>query len=114
MKNALIIAFLIVLTLPGLAAGKMTEIPVKELYTAPSEDSNLVLSIPIEVKMLDMSADGNWYKVKIAYNLGPFSYTYIGWTKIPVGDIIVERERKAAEKLAATENKIEDNAPTEK
>ncbi|MBU0630054.1 MAG: hypothetical protein KKC80_03945 [Candidatus Margulisbacteria bacterium] len=111
MKYAVIIAILAVLLMPALAAEKNMEIPVKELYTAPSEDSNLVYSIPIEVKMLDMSADGNWYKVKISYSLGPFSYTYVGWTRIPVGEVMAEREQKAAERIALT-NK--DKAPAEK
>src|SRR3989339_24053 len=111
MKYAVIIAILAVLLAPALAADKGMEIPVKELYTAPSEDSILVYSIPIEVKMLDMSLDGNWYKVKISYSIGPFSYTYVGWTKIPVGEILAERERKATEKVALT-NK--DKAPAEK
>jgi hypothetical protein len=76
------------------------DMPVKKLYSAPSEDSSLVLDIPIEVKLLDISEDGNWYKVKIAYAVGPFSYTYVGWSNIPVGSILAEREKNAS-KIAA-------------
>jgi len=68
-------------------------IQVKKLYSAPDENSNLLFEVPVEVKLLDMSADNNWYKVKIAFKMGPFSYTYIGWTQIPVGQIMAEREK---------------------
>jgi len=80
------------------------DLPVKKLYSAPSEDATLVLDIPIEVKLLDISEDGNWYKVKIAYAVGPFSYTYVGWSNIPVGNILAERE-KIASKIAVLPKK---------
>jgi hypothetical protein len=76
------------------------DLPIKKLHTAPSEDASIVLDIPIEVRLLDISEDGNWYKVKIAYSVGPFSYTYVGWSNIPVGSILAEREKKLA-KIAA-------------
>jgi hypothetical protein len=66
---------------------------VREIYSAPSENANLVLRIPIEVRLLDISEDCNWFKVKISYSLGPLNYTYIGWTKIPVGDSLATREK---------------------
>jgi hypothetical protein len=72
-------------------------LPVKKLYTAASTNSNLVLDIPIEVKLLDISADGNWYKVKIQYAFGPFVNTYVGWANIPVGEILASRAEKLAE-----------------
>ncbi|MFC1568079.1 hypothetical protein ACFL37_00085 [Candidatus Margulisiibacteriota bacterium] len=73
------------------------DLPVKQLYSAPMADSNLILDIPIEVKLLDISPDGNWYKVKIAYNIGPFSYTYVGWSHIPVMDVIAERDKDTSD-----------------
>lgn len=66
---------------------------IKELYAAPDEESKLIYSIPIEVKLLEVSDDYNWYKVKIAFSFGPLSSTYVGWAKIPVGEIITEREK---------------------
>ena len=72
-------------------------LPVKKLYSAPDDNSNLVLDIPIEVKLLDISADGNWYKVKIQYAIGPFVNTYVGWANIPVGEIMASRADKLAE-----------------
>lgn len=71
-------------------------IQVKKLYSAPEEESNLVYSIPIEVKLLDVSADANWYKVKISFSFGPLGYTYVGWAKIPVGEILASRIEKVA------------------
>ena len=99
MQKALIVLFSLAL-LTSLVYGVQTpkkepyNVQVKELYSAPAEDANLVYSIPIEVKLLDVSADANWYKVKIAFNLGPFNYTYVGWAQIPVGNILAEREKK--------------------
>jgi len=68
------------------------DIPVKTLYSAPSDSSNVIYQIPIEVKLLDISEDGNWYKVKIAYRLGPLYYNYVGWTNLPLYDILAERQ----------------------
>ena len=76
---------------------------VDKLYSAPDENSNLVFDIPIDVQMLDASTDGNWYKVKIAFNLGPLCYTYIGWAKIPVGDLLASRQAKVAKTVAPEE-----------
>jgi len=64
---------------------------IKELYAAPDAESKLVYSIPIEVKLLEVSEDYNWYKVRISFSFGPLSSTYVGWTNIPVGEIIAER-----------------------
>src|SRR3989338_7676027 len=99
MRGASIILLLAVL-LAGVsfaaAAKAPFNIPLKNLYSAPDENSNRVFSFPIEVKLLDVSEDGNWYKVKIAYAFGPFGYTYVGWTRIPVGEILAERAERAA------------------
>jgi len=72
------------------------DLQVKKLYSAPEEESNLVYSIPIEVKLLDVSADANWYKVKISFSFGPLGYTYVGWANIPVGEILASRLEKVA------------------
>jgi hypothetical protein len=72
-------------------------LPVKKLYSAPMDNSNLILDIPIEVKLLDISPDGNWYKVKITYHIGPFGYTYVGWSHIPVMDVISERDEDTSD-----------------
>jgi hypothetical protein len=99
MKKALTLLFSLVI-LSGLvwavAAKDPYDLPIKKLYSAPDEASNLIYNIPIEVRLLDVSADGNWHKVKIAFSLGPLRYTYIGWTKIPVGEILAAREQKVA------------------
>ncbi|MFA4966892.1 MAG: hypothetical protein WC624_01565 [Candidatus Margulisiibacteriota bacterium] len=73
---------------------------VKSLYSKPDGNSSIVYNLPIEVKMLDVSEDANWYKVKIQFNLGPICMKYSGWAYIPVGDILAEREANKA--VAAT------------
>lgn len=79
------------------------DMPVKQLYSAPTDASNIVFEIPIEVKLLDISEDNNWYKVKISYWVGPFSFTYVGWAPIPVGQIMAEREEAELAALLAEE-----------
>jgi len=44
--------------------------------------------------LLDVSLDGNWHKVSISYGIGPLQYTYVGWTKIPINQIITDREKQ--------------------
>lgn len=97
MKKLLLIALVIAFSLcvgTNYAEEKYPyDFAVREIYSAPSENSNLVLRIPIEVKLLDISDDCNWFKVKVAYSLGPLNYTYVGWTKIPIGDSLATREK---------------------
>jgi hypothetical protein len=92
----LILLTALLLTAPALAqAGNdPLDLQVKKIYSAPDQSSGLVYDIPIEAKVLDVSENNNWYKVKIAFKLGPFSYNYIGWAYIPVGDFVAERSKK--------------------
>ena len=94
---ATIIIIVLFLALGASAKEESLDFSVKELHATPSEDSNLIYKIPLEVVLLDFSEDANWYKVRISFALGPFRYTYVGWTNIPVGDTLISRERKAAE-----------------
>lgn len=64
---------------------------IKTLRFAPDPDARVVYNLPIEVKMLDVSEDANWYKVRISFYLGPINFVYSGWTYIPVGQILTER-----------------------
>jgi hypothetical protein len=68
---------------------------VRSLYAQPDGNSKVVYNIPIEVRMLDVSDDANWYKVKIQFNLGLASFNFAGWAYIPVGQILAERSRVA-------------------
>ena len=97
-KTLVFLTLILVLAGCAFAAGDKDpyNIQVKQLYSAPDENSLPIFTIPIEVKLLDVSADANWGKVKIAFNLGPLSYTYIGWVKIPVGEILASRMDKLA------------------
>jgi hypothetical protein len=109
---ALLLALLFCLSLGALAKDKEVDdlavpaplnVGIKQLRSAPFEDADLVYQIPIDVSLLDISLDGNWYKVKITYNLGFLSYTYVGWANIPVGQIMSDREKHPTE-IAFLEN----------
>ncbi|MBU0672253.1 MAG: hypothetical protein KJ732_04400 [Candidatus Margulisbacteria bacterium] len=102
MKKWITVSLLLLVFLAGLAALATASednlnIPVKKLYSAPLDGSNQIYEIPVEVVLLDISEDGNWYKVKISYGVGPFSYTFVGWTHIPVSDIRSQRQEEASE-----------------
>ena len=86
--SILIIGFFV-----GGASASPLNYNIKELYADPTENSNLIFKIPVEVVLLDVSEDANWHKVKISYSVGPFHYEYVGWTEIPVGEVLVEREK---------------------
>lgn len=87
------------LSFAALAAKDPPDFPIKKIYAQASEKSEVVYEIPIEVKLLDVSRDANWYKVKIAFDLGILGkYSYVGWIQIPVGDILAGRE---TQKLAS-------------
>jgi hypothetical protein len=102
MSRALILIILFLFA-AGLAAAAAPEtkypydIQLKSLYAEPDNASKLVYSFPITVKLLDISEDANWYQVQISFRLGPLAYNYIGWTQIPVGDILAEREKEIAD-----------------
>jgi hypothetical protein len=76
---------------------KALDLNVKYLYSKPSTNSSLVYSIPIEVKLLDISEDGNWYKVRISYKIAFCSYNYVGWTNIPIAQVLSESDKNPSE-----------------
>ncbi len=97
----LLIVFLLSLGFAGLATAQSYPVnyQLKELRAEPDNGSKLIYSIPLEVKMLEISDDYNWYKVKISFAFGPLCSTYVGWANIPIGDVIAAQE-KAAQKVA--------------
>ncbi len=74
---------------------------IKKLRAAPDPEARVIYEIPVEVKMLDVSEDANWYKVRISFYLGPINLVYSGWTFIPVGQILAERHE--SRKVASTQ-----------
>lgn len=91
---ALILAVSFVFGLTAMAAKTdPMSFQIKKLYSAPTPESKSVYDIPIEVKLLDISEDANWYKVQITFCLGPARFSYEGWTQIPVGEILAERQK---------------------
>jgi hypothetical protein len=91
---AAIFAILAGIFIPALAADPYNH-QVRSLYAQPDGNSKVVYNIPIEVRMLDVSDDANWYKVKIQFNFGLASFNFAGWAYIPVGQILTERSRVA-------------------
>jgi hypothetical protein len=95
----IIVAILLYIICPlALAQDKITaaeplNVHIKELRASPNQESSLILDIPIEVRLLDVSEDGNWFKVKIQYAFGPLNYSYVGWTRIPVTEVLSKREK---------------------
>jgi hypothetical protein len=68
------------------------QIPVKLLHEEPSEESPVAFEIPIDVTLLGMTPDKNWYKVRIEYDLVFLGhYVYTGWVKAPIGKYLLEK-----------------------
>ncbi len=94
MKKLIAITICLVV-LAGVAiagASDPLNIPLKKLMSAPSSKAKVVFEIPIEVRVLDVSEDLDWYKVKISFKLGPFEQTHIGWVKIPFDEILLAHQ----------------------
>jgi len=71
------------------------DIRVRELYADADGRAKVVYLIPIEVKLLDISEDANWYKVYLKFNIGPIEVKNTGWAYIPIGNILIERAEKS-------------------
>jgi hypothetical protein len=82
---------------------------IKKILSSPSKGANVNFEIPVEVRILDVTDDLNWYKVKIGFDfLG--HHEYEGWTYIPLGNYIREKEAQMPpikEKLVPTPTKTE-------
>ncbi|OGC06976.1 hypothetical protein A3H38_00395 [candidate division WOR-1 bacterium RIFCSPLOWO2_02_FULL_46_20] len=94
MKRVTVIMFAAGLILCSIAWGEIKDpinLPIDKLYATPSKNSKVIFDVPMEVKLLDVSPDINWYKVKISYSFGPFKATHIGWAEIPIADTLVEK-----------------------
>ena len=102
-----LVAILLVITALSIfscayALNEPYNVKVKELYASPGS-SKVVYSIPIDVKMLDVTEDANWYKVYLRFNLGPVEFKYVGWAYIPGGDILAERAVSKAKIATSSE-----------
>jgi hypothetical protein len=67
---------------------------VDRLFAGPDGNSKVVYVVPLDIRLLDISDDFNWYKVQFRLNVGPAQLNIAGWAYIPVGDILIEREAK--------------------
>ena len=77
------------------------KMPFKKLLSEPRKDANLVYEIPVDVKLLGISADKNWYKVCIEFDIifiGHHKFT--GWVFAPIEDQIKLAEEKEVTKQA--------------
>lgn len=75
---------------------------IKDLYSEASGISNVIYQIPIDVRLLDISSDANWYKVMIKFNLGPAEFKHIGWAYVPIGKYLAERGAASQKTKSAT------------
>ena len=90
----LIIAFF---AMPSFADDGNTyfQMPFKKLLEEPHLDANLVYEIPIDVKLLGVTKNRNWYKVSIEFDLLFLGhYKYSGWVFAPIEDQIRLAEDK--------------------
>lgn len=70
-----------------------TDLPLSTLYAFPDKNANVVLKVPMDVRVLSISADTNWYKVKISYDFGLLGKnSYVGWVYMPIGEVLEARK----------------------
>jgi hypothetical protein len=67
---------------------------VDRFFDSPDGRSKVIYNIPIEVRLLDISDDANWYKVQIKFAIGPARFNIVGWAYIPIGDYLIDRQAK--------------------
>jgi hypothetical protein len=98
MKNILVIVLVFAFAATLAAASQRMaffDFPIKKMHAEPRHDAHVVYEIPIEVRMLGVSEDRNWYKVRISFDLVFFGkYEYTGWCFAPIGDLINENEQR--------------------
>jgi len=94
MRKLIVITLLIAAIATGLGASSSNplDISLKKLFAGPSDTTKIVFEIPIEVKILDVSSDFDWYKVNISFKLGPFEQSHTGWVKIPFDEILLAHQ----------------------
>jgi hypothetical protein len=104
---AILIIFTIVLMANTLAAAQSDtlKIPIKKLYSSPKENSKLIFDIPMEVNIIEISEDGNWFRVEVSYSFGLLSNSFVGWTHIPIAEILAEKESETTPVVCANEDK---------
>lgn len=102
-KNILIIFAILASFFSCAYANISSDIKVKQLYSEPANNSKIVYEIPMDVKLTDVSEDGNWYKVAIKFNFGPAEFKYTGWAYIPVANILAERTLEKSKVAAILE-----------
>ena len=72
---------------------------IKKILASPTKNASVNFEIPMDVTILDVTDDLNWYKVKIGFDfLG--HHEYQGWSYIPIGNYIRENEKKPNDALA--------------
>ena len=91
MKNLILKIFAAVLLLAFCASSAAAivpaNLPIKLMYAEPNEDAEIVFEIPVEIALLSLTEDLNWFRVKIRFEFAFIVYEYIGWVHLPVGEI---------------------------
>jgi len=90
MKNSILkitLVGLLVCWLAGSAAAFVPfRVPIKLMHKTPSANSEVVYEIPIEVTLLGMTEDLNWFRARIKFEFALIKCDYTGWLHIPVGE----------------------------
>ena len=100
MKKRQIIILLLLFVIIGApllsAADKFAPQQVKKILASPAKGSSVNFEIPVDLIILDVTDDLNWYKVRIGFDfLG--HHEYEGWAFIPLGNYIKENEKTSKE-----------------
>lgn len=85
------------LSAPLLSKRTYLDVRLKKMHAEPSEKADVVFEFPVDIRVLQMTDDKNWFKISLEFDLlflGHYKHT--GWVHAPLGDIL-EKERREAE-----------------
>lgn len=94
MRNFVLITLLLLIMLSFSAPADLLNIPIKKMYAEPSINSKVVYEFPLNLTLLDVSDDMDWFKIRLKFDFLFVHYDYTGWVNIPSSKISVLKEYK--------------------
>lgn len=62
------------------------------MYAEPSASSKVVYEFPLELTLLDVSDDMNWFKIRVKFDFLFIHYDYVGWVNLPASKILLLKD----------------------
>lgn len=92
MRNKIPVILILVGILAFGALATPLNVTIKKMHESPAANSKVVYEFPIDIILLDVSDDLNWFKVRIKFEFAFIRYDFTGWVNIPVNKVISPEE----------------------